>query len=261
MIARFDHAVITVGARMDAAVETFRRLGFFVTPRGYHTLGSINHLVVFASTYIELLGLPADRPDARPELRDSPQGLDALVFRAEDAELSRAAAAARGAPVAAVQQFSRPVAMESGTRDAVFRTVRMPPGSAQAGRLYFCQHLTPELVWHPGWSAHPNGATDLAGATVRVRDADAEAGLYRSLLGETAVGPTASGFVASAAPVAIEIGATAGKPAMTGLSVRVADLDRAAKVLANAGIAFVRQPAAIEVPPELGWNVALRFVP
>jgi hypothetical protein len=31
-------------------------------------------------------------------------------------------------------------------------------------------------------------------------------------------------------------------------------------VLASAGVAFARTPAAIEVLPAMAWNVALRFV-
>ena len=47
MAVRVDHAVINVLTGMDAAVERFRALGFAPTPRGYHPLGSINHLMMF----------------------------------------------------------------------------------------------------------------------------------------------------------------------------------------------------------------------
>ena len=256
---RFDHAVITTGVRMDAAVDVFRRLGFCVTDRGFHTLGSINHLIVLGSTYVELLGLPPDRPNARPELRDSPDGLDALVFRSFDADATHANASARGAPVLEVQQFSRPVAVESGTRDAGFRTVRTAAGCAQAGRLYFCEHLTPELVWDARWRSHPNGALDLVGATIRVRDFAAEARLYRQLLGDEAVRESAAGFVASAAPVAIEASTGDGPPRMTGLSIRVADLGRVDALLSSAGVAADRDAGSIRVDPGCAWNVRLRF--
>jgi len=257
---RFDHAVITVGTRMDDAVETFARLGFLVTERGWHTLGSINHLIVFGSTYIELLGLPADRPDARPELRDAPQGLNALVFRSDDADATLARASARGATLGPVQQFSRPVRSDGVVRDAVFRTVRAPADASPAGRLYFCQHLTPELVWQAAWQSHPNGARELVGASVAVRDLDAEATLYRALLGEDAVRVTPQRMHASAPPVRIEVARADAPPAMRGLSISVNDLERASRVLAAAGIAFERGTDEIRVDPASAWNVALRFV-
>ncbi|MBT7732591.1 MAG: VOC family protein, partial [Rhodospirillaceae bacterium] len=55
---RLDHVVINVRADMDVAEATFRDLDFTVTPRGYHTLGSINHLMIFETDYLELIGIP-----------------------------------------------------------------------------------------------------------------------------------------------------------------------------------------------------------
>ena len=46
-LARLDHAVINVHMAMDKAESCFQELGFTVTPRGYHSLGSINHLMIF----------------------------------------------------------------------------------------------------------------------------------------------------------------------------------------------------------------------
>ncbi len=255
----FDHAVITTGVRMDAAADLYRRLGFTLTPRGFHTLGSINHLVVLGRTYAELLGLPPETPDARPEIRDAPDGLDALVFRSHDAEATRSAAAARGAPVGPVQQFSRPVGIGVDSRDAVFRTVRTAPGCAQAGRLYFCEHLTPQLVWHVPWQSHPNGALELVGARVRVADVAREERLYRSLLGDAAIERRAGGFTARADPVAIEVDAGPGQPRMTGLTVRVADPARLPPLLEEGGIAFSREGDAIRVPAAHAWNLELCF--
>ena len=51
-----DHVVINVKDDMDLAQLVFSNLGFTLTPRGYHTLGSINHLMMFGSDYMELIG-------------------------------------------------------------------------------------------------------------------------------------------------------------------------------------------------------------
>lgn len=258
--ARFDQAVVVTGVRMDDAVGLFGRLGFLVTERGYHTLGSINHLLVLGQTYIELLGLPPERPDARPELRDSAPGLDALVFGSEDADATWAAVTARGAPIGAVQAFSRPVRTAEGERDAAFRTVRCLPGSAQAGRLYFCEHLTPELVWQDAWRAHPNGAIELVEAHIQVPDLDREARLYRQLLGEQAVRIEQDGFSAQALPVRIVATRAEGVARMSGLTLRVRDLSHTAVFLENAGFDILRGPGRIEVAAAQAWNIALGFV-
>ena len=47
-----DHVVINVKDDMDLAQLVFSNLGFTLTPRGYHTLGSINHLMMFGSDYM-----------------------------------------------------------------------------------------------------------------------------------------------------------------------------------------------------------------
>ena len=57
-LAQLDHAVINVHFGMDRAEPLFQTLGFTLTPRGYHSLGSINHLMMFGTDYLELIGLP-----------------------------------------------------------------------------------------------------------------------------------------------------------------------------------------------------------
>ena len=54
---RLDHIVIAV-KNLDAAVATYRKLGFTLTPRGLHEgKGTGNHCIMFPNTYVELLGI------------------------------------------------------------------------------------------------------------------------------------------------------------------------------------------------------------
>ncbi len=152
-VPTLDHVVVNVHDRIDAAAETYRRLGFTLTPRGYHTLGSMNHLAMFGTDYLELIAVkPGD--DSRSELLSSPTGLDGLVFGTEDAVATYKALRRNEVPIDPPQQFSRPVEADGGTRDAVFRTTRLPRSASPAGRLYFCQHLTRDLVWRDEWRHH-----------------------------------------------------------------------------------------------------------
>ena len=57
-VPTLDHVVVNVRERMDDAAALYRRLGFALTPLGRHTLGSINHLAMFGTDYMELLGVP-----------------------------------------------------------------------------------------------------------------------------------------------------------------------------------------------------------
>jgi hypothetical protein len=84
-----DHLVINTGFATDTTAELFAALGFSLTPRGYHSLGSINHLIMFAGHYLELIGLPSDGAVLRQEILDSPPGIDGLVFGSADAAATR----------------------------------------------------------------------------------------------------------------------------------------------------------------------------
>jgi hypothetical protein len=151
-----DHTVINVHFEMDRAQAVFESLGFQLTPRGRHSLGSINHLIVLDDDYVEIVGLPTDTKVLRQEVLDSPIGIDGLVFQTTSADKTYAALSKAKLAVQAVQAFSRPVELDGATHEARFRTTRFAPGTFSAGRVYFCQHLTPELVWRKEWQTHPN---------------------------------------------------------------------------------------------------------
>jgi Glyoxalase-like domain len=215
-----DHIVIDVRDRLDEAAARFAALGFRLTPRGRHTLGSSNHLAVFAADYLELLGFGGG---GRAEIEPFPIGLNGLVFKAENADLVYRHAHARGLPIREVQSFSRPVTLAGETRDARFRTTRLDPAEVSMGRVYFCEHLTPELVWRAEWQAHPNGALAIARVVVAAADPPATAVLFATLFGPEAVragngyisvaAGTARVELATPAAVAAEFGAAAADPA------------------------------------------------
>ncbi len=140
-----DHVVVNVRDQLDDGAEAYRRLGFTLTPRGYHTLGSANHLAIFGTDYLELIGVQS-ATSARAELLADPFGLNGLVFGTEDSAAVYAELQQAGVPSTPPREFSRPVELPDGPRDAVFRTVHIQP-EIRPGRLYFCHHFTRDLVW------------------------------------------------------------------------------------------------------------------
>src|SRR3954452_6152113 len=181
-----DHAVIDVRDRMDEAARVFAALGFTLTPRGHHTLGSMNHLMMFGTDYLELLGFGTGGA-TRPELAPFPVGLNGLVFKTADADAVHAHAADAGLPILPVQSFSRPVDLGGIRSDARFRTTRLDPEKIAMGRVYFCEHLTPELVWRPEWQAHANGARAIARVIVATAEPHRTASLFAALFGPDSV--------------------------------------------------------------------------
>jgi hypothetical protein len=246
-----DHVVVNVRDQIEAGFATYRRLGFTLTPRGYHTLGSMNHLAIFGTDYLELIAAPAGET-RRPEILEAPAGLNGLVFGTEDAAGVYQAMRAAGVAVEQPDQFSRPVEMPGGERrDAAFRTVRLSQHCIPGGRLYFCQHMTRDLVWRDVWRRHPNGAIGVMRAVIAA-DAPQEIGdLFARLFGHQAVRRAAdscsllvglssfevmkrdalSRMFKSAAPDA------AGRPAfMAALTLRTRSLQQAGAVLSAAGV-------------------------
>jgi hypothetical protein len=185
-VPTLDHVVVNARDRIDDAADAYRRLGFTLTPRGYHTLGSMNHLAMFGNDYLELIAAkPGD--DSRPEIMAAPIGLDGLVFGTEDAAATYQALRQNEVSIDPPQQFSRPVQAGGETRDAVFRTTRLPRSAASAGRLYFCQHLTRDLVWRDEWRHHANGAVGIARAVIAAEEPEILGGLFASMFGPDAV--------------------------------------------------------------------------
>lgn len=170
MSLSLDHVVINAHFTTDRAAEIFRALGFTLTPRGYHSLGSLNHLIMFADRYLELVGLPTDGGPVRQELLASPQGIDGLVFATQDARRTARALEQAGFSLQPVQDFSREVTSGGQSGLARFTTVRLSPGRFPPGRVYFCQHHNREWVWRPEWLTHENRVDTLAGLSVISHD-------------------------------------------------------------------------------------------
>ncbi len=267
-----DHLVIDVHAKMDQAVRVFQSIGFTLTERGYHTLGSINHLAIFETDYVELLGVP-DGGAPRTDIEGFPSGLNGLVFKTDNADAVYDAMREAGYAPAAPRSFSRPVKLADGTKDAKFRTVHMPANAVTFGRLYFCEHGTPELVWRPEWQQHRNTAASIAHVTIASRNpAEAAEPLIRIFPREAfhteqdgslilRAGPTEIAFVPP--PALASYGEAAPDPAgradyMAAVHLRVRSLAEAARALAEGGVASARRDGSrIIVPARDALNTTL----
>jgi Glyoxalase-like domain len=304
-VPTLDHVVVNTQDRLDEAAETYRRLGFTLTPRGYHTLGSMNHLAMFGTDYLELIAAQAtDTPSImagkgrdqsppplagggpgegskpnpvaikptsiRTELLHAPIGLNGLVFGTEDSTSAHQALEAAGVPVDPPRQFSRPVELPGGPRDAVFRTVNLRPGVVPAGRLYFCHHLTPDLVWRDEWRRHPNGVTGVERIVVVAdRPAELTAMLSRmfgpeAIRGNMLIMGLATLSVVTPDEFSAGWGDMAPEPAgrsryMAALGLRVSSLRRTRNVLAANGIEATSEPSRIRVAAREAFAVALDF--
>jgi Glyoxalase-like domain len=178
MTFALDHVVINALFDMDRAAALMSQLGFTITPRGYHSLGSINHLIMFEGHYLELIGLPSGTGRARKEILESPRGLNGLVFQAGNIDACLNVLRESGLAMLEPQSFSRPVEIDGVGQLARFRTARTAPNLFEAGRVYYCQHYTPELVWHRPWMSHANGCTGLSELVVVTAEMQTDSQLF-----------------------------------------------------------------------------------
>jgi len=181
-IAQLDHTVINVQFDMDRAEGLFRDLGFTLTPRGYHSLGSINHLMMFRTDYLELIGLPPGMENPRKDIAEAPLGINGLVFKATNVDETFAHMKDLGFDGDPPKAFTRPVELPDGVKDAAFRTVAVRSDVFPGGRVYYCEHRTPELVWRPEWQSHGNGASSMPEFVIVSNDHEQEASDFGRLL-------------------------------------------------------------------------------
>ncbi|WP_423192392.1 VOC family protein [Cupriavidus sp. H18C2] len=271
----FDHAVIVCND-LDAAAARWRRLGFTLTPRGFHTLGSQNHCIMLARDYLELLHVTAPSP-SRQYYWDAQQrgdGCAAMSCKSRDAFATADRLRAAGFQPSDPIEFSRPVRLDDGSEHpATFRVTALD--HAPGARYFVCEHRTPGLLWRPEWTAHANGAQAIA-ATYLVVEAGqvaATAEAYATLTGAAigqATGEMAMLDVAGASFVIVAPQALADAADVPGLKASSAgyaairlttsDLSAARRGWQAQGVAAVDMSATVSLIPAAEANgVALIF--
>jgi len=274
--ATLDHVVINARDELDRAADIYRRLGFTLTERGYHSLGSTNHLAMFGTDYLELIAVSKGATSGRLDLLNYPFGLNGLVFGSEDSAVTYAALHKAGLPFDPPVEFTRPVKYTGGQGDARFRTVRMKAGVVPYGRIYYCHHFTRDLVWRDEWRHHANGAVAVVRAIIVEPDPAKGAKLYADMFGAETVRDIKGGKtvvignsrfdIVTEAELKAQFGDAVpdaeGRSAyMAGLTFRTVSLAKAAQALQAGKIAGVtRKDGRLIVPAREAVNAVLEFV-
>ena len=200
-------------------------------------------------------------------------GLAAVALRTDDAKGAYSELLWAGFAPSDPMDFSRPVRLSDGVRDARFRITQIAPDKTPGGRFFVCEHFTREVVWRPEYQAHPNGATALAALAIVAEDVAAAAAPYERMLDNQAQ-PIAEGLLVAtgSAPIALVTASALAHrlpgvaaparpaPAMAALFIRVKDRDTAERVLAAGGLRPRRMlDGSIALGPERAHGVALVF--
>ena len=181
---------------IDAAGAALEQAGFTLSPfsEQSHRLepggplvpaGSGNRCVMLRDGYLEFLTPTADTPIAH-QLRVAIQrytGVHLIALGTSDPEADHARLHKNGyAPLTPVA-LQREIGTADGKDTARFTVVRVPPGTMAEGRIQYCQHHTPQLLWQSRWLDHANHARGLAAIIVCVADPQEAAQRYARYTG------------------------------------------------------------------------------
>jgi hypothetical protein len=271
--AILDHIVINVQTRLDAGAAAYRNLGFSLTERGHHTLGTSNHLSVFQQDYLELLGVEAGKPAPAWGIVANAIGIQALAFKMRDADALYRRLTENQQSVSPPEEFSRPVRLPEGTFDAKFKVVGVNQSPVEGVHIFFCQHLTPQLVWRREWQSHNNDTTGIGYLLLAVPDPTRASEALARLIGGEARRPIKGGFEIEAGGVSMRFLTQdavrrslapmlrAEPKGVVGMGVRTRSLKAAAAALARAGIRpAVTSGDRIVVGADDAMGVALEFI-
>ena len=170
-VSEFDHTLILV-SDLDDADARMRRLGFRPTPRGVHSahMGTANSTIMLSDmTYFEVIGVlnPTPSNEGMRRMLERGPGLLGYAVKTSDVGATLGELEAVSANDGGVIEFSRPVELPDGTRDAAFSIIGIDPAKALGLKMFACQHHTPDVVWREDYLEQPNGVcgvTALLGA-------------------------------------------------------------------------------------------------
>src|SRR5690606_28582914 len=268
---------------MDEAAATFERLGFRVQPQNTHynagpdgelvPAGTVNRLITTPIGYIEILSATLDTPLAA-QLRAGLSRYTGLHLLA----LGHAAVAGQearlkdaGLPTQPAVRLRRPLEALPDRPLVGFHVLRTQPGVMPEGRVQYCGHETPALVWLPDWTLQPNGAEALTDFLIVSSDPREAAVRFATFAGRPAVEEEGvwairldRGRLTVCGPeVAAKLLPNFRAPSLpfeAALSLRVADAAQTYDFLNQRGVeAEILAPGIVHVPPHEAMGAHLLF--
>ncbi len=180
-----DHVLIAVRS-LSSAADSYRSLGFKVTPEGRHPgRGTHNRLMVFGPEYLELIAVhdPSTTP-FRPSMSsflESREGLYMFALGTSDIEATVDAMRSRGVDIGAPAPGRRDAGETPGY---TWRSANLG-GALPGSECFLIQHdhtVAQRYTQPPDPAVHENVVTGVRHVTLAVRDADAAARRWQDVL-------------------------------------------------------------------------------
>jgi catechol 2,3-dioxygenase-like lactoylglutathione lyase family enzyme len=268
-----DHAGILVHD-LDKAAAQFRRLGFQLTTRGYHTLpatpggerprvGTGNNCAMMRRGYVELIGITDPQYEGRMRADlELYEGLHLVAFGTSDATAAAEDVRAAGFAAEGPRVIERPIEEKL----AQFEIVDFPAETLRGSHLFAIRHATPDLLWKPDLLTHPNTAESLEAVVIAVEDTEGLAGRLGRLLSIAASQGTlslAAGrliFVDGAWMASHVPGPSPALPFIAGLTISVRDIEATSDWLTTSGVSFKQCLGGLRVAPTEACGAFIEFL-
>jgi Glyoxalase-like domain len=280
-----DHLVLAV-KNLNAARDTYERLGFTLTPVAYHPFGTANSLAQMDGSFLELLAVADPTSISEPssmrfsfgafnrDYLQAREGFSMLALQSQDAAADRADFEKHGLPVYDPFRFERAARGPDRTDRTVAFSLTITGDARVHGQAGFftCQHHFPQNFWRSEFQSHPNGATHVESAVFVTRDPADFHEFLTHFTGQHDMLSTSlhvrfnlgRGSVDVLSPVAFKayFGEDAGTDPrrFTAYRVAVTDLRATRALLSSNAVPFHELSGALVVPSSFAHGAAVAFV-
>lgn len=276
-ITGIDHVSVAV-ADPVLVHRTFSRLGFFISPLLRNaSAGTLTHCLAFEADHIALSAADGEKPESRRLRRllgDRPGKLMGVGLGSRDIQASYESLRRAQVDLPPPNRQTRLLVGPDGTEDCPGWLAMLSEALTPGLSVDLCQDAAPDSLRRPEWRDHPNTARGIVSLSVLLDNPEAAVAGYNRLFGPAACTPTddvitvhtghgliflvtADGFDDLHPSLDVRLPSP---PAMVVLTIGVADLAKAAAVLAANGVAAERRGAHLGISAEDALGIGLEFV-
>lgn len=282
-IDNINHVGMAVRNLADTSAR-YESFGFILTPFSAHSgawkpgdkvqsFASGNRCVMFGNNYLEIL---ADQNPAEPSARitgylNHHQGGHIICFNSEDLPSVDRRLASAGIKTSGIIPLQRDVDTPGGIQTAKFQREQFAPDDSPEGYIQAAKHLTPEYIYDPRYTGHPNGCDRLTECVVIADDLAHFAEKYSRYVDATPVwGDERATFSFELGSRLVLLSAKHASaylpgsllppvPGIAAVAFNTPDLAAQGERLKRAGIRFASSSGRLIVPAEDASGVAVIF--
>ena len=286
VVRGIDHVVIAVND-IKKARETYKKMGFKVTPKALHPFGTENFLIQLNGNFIEIVGInnislvPPHTKEkysfaqANVDFLSYKEGMSSLVFQSLNARRDREEFLASGLHTYENIDFERKAKLPDGTSVTVGFSLAFLSNPETPNMTFFCcQQHAPEHFWKPEYQTHSNTAYSLQEIIIVANDPLPSLSFFQRTHGLCSIAHDGedlsiklhNGLISLLTPASFEkrFGPRTSKnpqtPEFAGFQIGVSNIIDTNVTLRNAGLEIREFNKRIQLGPHDNFDTIIEFV-